>query len=193
MSLAPQSERHAAPPPAIPQTPVIGLTVTTVAAVFILVSVAVRAVVAYRGFLTYDDFPLLSMAEKNTLHADYLFGLFNNHLMPAGHLLTWLTLRFGGFAYEPFLALMILGQLVVGIALYRLLRLMLLPGWGILVPLGVFLLSPLTLEATSWWAVGINMLPMQLAMVLALGAQVRFIRTRHRKHLVTLAASVLFG
>jgi hypothetical protein len=70
---------------------------------------------------------------------------------------------------------------------------MLLPGWGLLVPLAVFLFSPLTLEASSWWAVGINMLPMQLAMVLSIGATVKYIRTRRRKHLVTLALSVLLG
>jgi hypothetical protein len=171
----------------------IGLTVTAVAALLIVVSVGARAAIAHRGYLTYDDFPLVSMAEGNGLSPDYLFGLFNNHLMPAGQLVTWLTLHIGGFSYTPFLVLLVAGQLTVSIALYRLLRLMLLPGWPVLVPLSIFLFSPLTLEATSWWAVGINMLPMQLAMILAVGAQVKYIRTRRPKHLVTLGLSILLG
>ncbi|MDI6102602.1 hypothetical protein QLQ12_28670 [Actinoplanes sp. NEAU-A12] len=171
----------------------VGLSVTAVAAVLIVASVAARAMIARRGYLTYDDFPLVSMAEKNGLTPDYLFTLFNNHLMPAGQLVTWLTNHLGGFGYGPYLTLLVVAQAAVSIAFYRLLRLMLLPGWAILVPLSIFLFSPLTLEATSWWAVGVNMLPMQLAMVLAVGAQVRYMRTRRRKHLLTLGLSIGLG
>lgn len=159
----------------------------------IVVSVGARAVIARRGYLTYDDFPLISMAEKNGLTPDYLFSLFNNHLMPAGQLVTWLTNHLGGFGYGPYLTLLMAGQALVSIAFYRLLRLMLLPGWAVLVPLSIFLFSPLTLEANSWWAVGVNMLPMQLAMVLAVGAQVKYMRTRRRKHLLTLGLSIGLG
>ncbi|MEV6305698.1 hypothetical protein AB0M02_40215 [Actinoplanes sp. NPDC051861] len=191
MSLA-ESPTEQAPQPT-ENAPAVGITITTVAAVLIAASVAARAAIAQRGYLSYDDFPMLSLAEANALVPNYLFGLFNNHLMPAGHAVNWLTLRFGGFDYAPFLGLLMAGQAAVSIALYRLLRLMLQPTWMLLVPLAVFLFSPLTLEASSWWAVGINMLPMQLAMVLAVGAQVKYIRTRRRKHLVTLALSVLLG
>jgi hypothetical protein len=193
--LAPQPERSSSPPAPAGGTPIqsIGLTVTAVAALLIAMSVAARAVIAHRGYLTYDDFPLISMAEASGLAPDYLFGLFNNHLMPGGQLVTWMTHHTGGFSYTPYLTLLMAGQLAVSIALYRLLRLMLEPGWAVLLPLSIFLFSPLTLEATSWWAVGINMLPMQLAMILAVGAQVKFIRTRRPKHLVTLGLSILLG
>ncbi|BEL08671.1 hypothetical protein Q0Z83_068620 [Actinoplanes sichuanensis] len=194
VSLAPQPERSS--PPSLPSgnpIPGITLSVTAVAAVLIAISVAARAMIAHRGYLSYDDFPLVSMAEKHGLSPDYLFGLFNNHLMPAGQLVTWMTNQVGGFTYTPYLTLLVVGQLAVSIALYRLLHLMLEPGWAVLVPLSIFLFSPLTLEATSWWAVGINMLPMQLAMILAVGAQVKYIRTRRPKHLVTLGLSIAFG
>ncbi|MEU4419837.1 hypothetical protein AB0F81_04375 [Actinoplanes sp. NPDC024001] len=169
------------------------LTVPAVAAALIVAALAIRAAVAYRGYLSYDDYPILSLADANGLSPEYLFRLFNNHLMPAGHLVSWLTLRLGGFDYLPFLALLIAGQALVSVVFYRLLVLMLLPGWTLLVPLTIFVFSPLTLEATSWWAVGINMLPMQLAMILAVGATVKYIRTQQLKHVVTLAAAVLLG
>ncbi|GLY02561.1 hypothetical protein [Actinoplanes sp. NBRC 101535] len=164
-----------------------------VAAVMIAVSVAARALIAHRGYLAYDDFPILSMADRNDPTPDYLFRLFNNHFMPGGHLLSWLALRFGGFGYGPFLALLVAGQAAVSVAFYRLLRLMLPATWTLLVPLTVFLFTPLTLEAGTWWAVGVNVLPMQLAMVLAVGAQVKYVRTRRPLHLITLGLSILLG
>lgn len=194
MSLAPHSEAGpAAEPTSTNPVPSIGLSVSAVAVALIVVSGAARAAIAWRGYLAVDDFPLISMAEKNGLEPEHLFALFNNHLMPAGQLVTWLTHRLGGFGYGPYLTLLVAAQAAVCVAFYRLLRLMLVPGWGVLVPLTVFAFSPLTLEATSWWAVGVNMLPMQLAMILAAGAQVKYMRTRAPRHLVSLGLAVLLG
>ena len=167
--------------------------VTLIGGGLIFAGVLARLAIARRGYLSYDDFPLVSMADANSLTPGYLFGLFNNHLMPAGHLVTWLTHHLAGFSYGPYLCVLITLQAVVSIAFYRLLRLLLAPGWAMLVPLTLFVFSPLTLEASSWWAVGINMLPMQLAMILAIGAQVKYMRTRRARHLVTLGLSVLLG
>ncbi|MEV6493411.1 hypothetical protein AB0M20_33040 [Actinoplanes sp. NPDC051633] len=163
------------------------------AAVLIALSLVWRASISARGFLTIDDFPILAQADASGLTPGYLFGLYNNHLMPAGRLIVFVTERLTGYEYWPYLVLMLLAQLAVGVAFYRLLRLMLPAGWAVLVPLCLFLFNPMTLEVSAWWAVGINLLPMQLAMVLAVGAQVRYLRTGARKHLVTLALSVLFG
>ncbi|HET6530160.1 MAG TPA: hypothetical protein VFH03_06030 [Actinoplanes sp.] len=187
-----------APPPetgALPEhRPLVGGDpVTVVAIALIAASVLARAVIARRGYLSYDDFPLISMADANGLTPGYLLGLFNNHLMPGGHLVTWLTHRLAGFGYTPYLLLLTTAQALTSVVFYRLLRLMLAPGWTLLVPLTVFLFSPLTLEASSWWAVGVNMLPMQLAMILAVGAQLKYIRSGRPRHLVTLALSVLLG
>ncbi|MCY1136635.1 hypothetical protein OWR29_01395 [Actinoplanes sp. Pm04-4] len=167
--------------------------VDVVAGVLILLSVAWRAVVSHRGFLAIDDFPIMSQADAYGLDFEHLFGLYNNHFMPGGRLITLAVERLAGYDYTPLLVLMLLGQLAVGIAFYRLLKLMLPAGWGLLLPLCVLVFNPLTLEVTAWWAVGVNLLPMQLAMILAVGAQVRYMRTGDRHHLVSLAAAVLVG
>jgi hypothetical protein len=164
-----------------------------VAAVLIAASVAWRASITTRGYLTADDFPIISQADAADLRPGYLFELYNNHLMPAGRLVTWVTHRLTEFDYWPYATLMVIGQVAVGIAFYRLLRLMLQPGWALLVPLCLFLFNPLTLEVSAWWAFGINLLPMQLAMIMAVSAQVRYIRTRDRRHLLALALWVVFG
>ena len=170
-----------------------GKKVTAGAAVLIALSVVWRASISARGFLTIDDFPILAQADASGLTPGYLFGLYNNHLMPAGRLIVFVTERLTGYEYWPYLVLLLLAQLAVGVAFYRLLRLMLPTGWAVLVPLCLFLFNPMTLEVSAWWAVGINLLPMQLAMVLAIGAQVRYLRTGARKQLVTLALAVVLG
>ncbi|BCL16707.1 hypothetical protein [Micromonospora sagamiensis] len=161
------------------------------AAVLITASVLWRASITTRGFLTADDFPLVAQADAGGPHPDHLFSLYNNHLMPAARLLTWVTHRLTEYEYWPYATLMLIGQVAVSVAFYRLLRLLLPTTWALLVPLCLFVFNPLTLEVTAWWAVGINLLPMQLAMIVAIGAQVRYLRTGRRRHLVTLGASVV--
>ncbi|MBM0240352.1 hypothetical protein JNW88_30580, partial [Micromonospora sp. ATA32] len=167
--------------------------VRAVGVAMILVSLAWRAQLASRGFLAADDWVLVAQSAGSDLTPGFLFSLYNNHFMPAARLLTWLVTHAFGYAYWPYLLLMIVGQALIAVAFHRLLRALLRPGWLLLVPLGMFLFSPLTLEATSWWAVGANMLAMQLAMVLALGAQLKYVRTRRKRHLVSLALSILLG
>jgi hypothetical protein len=167
--------------------------VDAVAVALVTLSVAWRAWLSRDGFLTIDDFPILAQADARGMSLDHLFGLYNNHFMPAGRLITVVTEGLTGYAYWPYLTLMLAGHLVVGLAFHRLLRLMLPVGWLLLVPLCLFVFSPLTLEVSAWWAVGMNLLPMQLAMILAVGAQVRYIRDGDRRHLLTLAVAVGAG
>ncbi|MFC7549632.1 hypothetical protein [Plantactinospora sp. GCM10030261] len=192
MSAAPVVTREAPAAPALP-TWILRDPLHVVAGLLIVGSLVWRASITTRGYLTQDDFPLISQADAASLGPGHLFTLYNNHLMPAARLLTWLTHRLTEFDYWPYATLMIIGQTVVSVAFYRLLRLMLPATWGLLLPLCLFLFNPLTLEVSAWWAVGINLLPMQLAMIMAIGAQVRYLRTRRRRHLVALALWVVLG
>ncbi|WP_433388541.1 hypothetical protein [Micromonospora sp. KLBMP9576] len=167
--------------------------VRAIGIVLIVASVAWRAQLASRGHLAVDDWVLISRAAESDLTPGFLLTLYNNHFMPAALLITWLVTRVVGLAYWPYVLLMTAGQAVLAVTFFRLLRTLVRPGWALLVPLAVLLFSPLTLEATSWWAVGVNMLPMQIAMVLAVGAQLRYVRTGRRRHLVSLGAAVVFG
>jgi hypothetical protein len=167
--------------------------VRTVAVALILVQLAWRPQIAARGFLSFDDFTMASKAAGSHLTVGFLTTLFNNHMMPGGLLASWLLTHAFGLVYWPHVVLMTAGQALVSVAFYRLLRQVLRPGWGLLVPLALFLFCPLTLEVTSWWAVAVNLLPMQLALILAVGAQVKYVRTRHPRHLVTLGLSLVLG
>ncbi|HEX8627155.1 MAG TPA: hypothetical protein VF755_03165 [Catenuloplanes sp.] len=167
--------------------------VGVVAVALIALSTLWRASITTRGFLIGDDFPIIVQGHASGLSLEGLFTPYNNHLMPAARLLTYVVHSFAGYDYWPYAALMVLAQLAVSVAFYRLLRLMLPAGWALLVPLCLLLFNPLTLEVSAWWAVGINLLPMQLAMVIAVGAQVRYLRSGERRHLVTLALAIVGG
>lgn len=167
--------------------------VAAVAAALIVVSVAWRAGLAARGWFSQDEFVIAAQALDARLDADFLLRTFNNHLMPGGLLAAWLMVRSAGFVTWPWVLMLAVAQAAVGIAGYRLLRDLLRPGWGLLVPLCLLLFSPLTLEASSLWLVGLLVLPVQLALVLAVRAQVWYVRTRRRRHLATVALWLVFG
>jgi hypothetical protein len=167
--------------------------VRAVAIALIVASVAWRAAIADRGWFSQDEFVIANRAIDTGLTPDFLLGVFNDHLMPGGLLVAWLLVRVDGFEGWPWLLLLVVGQAAVSVAFYRLLRSLLRPGWALLVPLCMFLFSPLTLEVSSLWMVGLLMLPVQLAMVVALGAQVRYARTGRHRHAITLVLAVLFG
>jgi hypothetical protein len=166
--------------------------VRAVAAALIVVNVLVRAEIATGGFLAYEDFILGSRSLRSDF-GGFTHEMWNNHLMPGAMAVIWLVTHLWPVAYWPYALLMLIGQAAVGIAFYRLLRRLLPPGWGVLVPLCLLLFSPLSLEATSWWVVGVNHLPMQLAMVWGIGAQVSYAQTRRRRHLASLGGALVFG
>jgi hypothetical protein len=159
----------------------------------IVVNVLLRAQIASRGFLVEDDLVLANRAASADLNLDFILMTYNNHLMPAGQLFLWSVVRWVGLEYWPTVVLLAVGWAVLGLSFFRLLRLLLRPGWGQLVPLCLLLFCPLTLDTTSMLAIGMFLLPMELAMVWAIGAQIKYVRTRRSRHLVSLAASVLFG
>ncbi|MFC4146838.1 hypothetical protein ACFO0M_11305 [Micromonospora mangrovi] len=167
--------------------------VRAVAFALIVVSVAWRAGIATRGWFSQDEFVIAAQALASDLTVDHLLRTFNNHLTPGGLLVAWLMVRAAGFATWPWVLLLAAGQAALGVAFYRLLRDLLRPGWGLLIPLCMLLFSPLTLEATSLWMVGLLMLPVLLAMVLAVAAQVRYVRTGRLRHLVAVVGWVVFG
>jgi hypothetical protein len=167
--------------------------VRAVATVLIVASLIWRADIASRGFLTVDDFMLSSRAAMSGLTAAYLQQDFADHLMPGGLLIFWFVVRGVGLQYWPYLLILVAIQGLIAITFFRLLRRLLPSGWGVLVPLSVLLFTPLTLDSTSFFTTGILLLPMQLAMILALGAQVKYVRTRRIRHLVTLGLALVLG
>ncbi|WP_446323454.1 ArnT family glycosyltransferase [Actinoplanes lutulentus] len=167
--------------------------VRAVALALIVVSVAWRAVIAVRGYFSQDEFVIAARAIDTGLTPGFLFEVFNGHLMPGGLLLAWLLVRVDGLAGWPWALMLVVGQAAVSVAFYLLLRTLLRPGWALLVPLSMFLFSTLTLEVSSLWMVGLLILPVQLSMVLAIAAQMRYARTGRHRYAIHVVLAVLLG
>lgn len=152
--------------------------VTISACVMILVQLGFRAWAVYGGWFYGDDLKFLSEASATPLSIDYLFTRHQQQLMPGGLLLSWLVGQ--GPAYSwPLAASTILAMQAMASA-GCLLMLTRLFGWrpGILIPLGLYLFSPLTMGAYMWWAAALNQLPLQIAFFGLLCTHVAYVRTR---------------
>lgn len=163
------------------------------AAALILIHLAIRTSIAVEGFYSQDEFYFASHAAESKLTVPYLMEHFNNHLMPGAVLVAWLITHATGLAMWPYSLIMIAGEAAVGVSFYRLLRLLVPGRWGLLVPLCMLLFSPLTLEGNALWVVGLYILPTQLAMIWAMGSQIRYARTRRWRHQLSMVLALTFG
>jgi hypothetical protein len=164
----------------------------------LVLSLVTRGWVAWRGYFYLDDFAFMAMAAHHSaLDLGYLLTPYNSHLMPGAHLWVWLLTRTMPFQYGGVVVVTLTLQLVLDLAFYTLLRRLFGAAPAILLPLAVFVLSPLTLPGTVWWAAALNQVPQQLAMVAVLLAHVAYLRTGRRRDglygALALVAGLLFS
>ncbi|MFC5826920.1 hypothetical protein [Nonomuraea insulae] len=162
-----------------------------------LVMVAVQLVWKFelvrQTYFRQDDFHYIIRGQESGFTWDYLMWVDVGHLLPGGFGISWAMARLGG--YNELLAhstTMVL-QAGASLALLRLLRLLFGARPAILVPLGLYLLTPMTIPSLSWWAAVLETLPLQLALPMALSAHVLYVRDGRARHVVAACAWTVFG
>ncbi|WP_214321043.1 hypothetical protein [Nonomuraea sediminis] len=170
-----------------------GEIVLGVALVMIALQLAWKFDLVRRTYFRQDDFVFITRGLENSLSWDYLMRVDYGHLVPGPFAIQWAMGRMG--VYNDVLAhLVVIGlQALACLALLRLLRLLFGARPAILVPLGLYLVTPLTISSLSWWAVAIETLPFQIALPMALSSHVLYTRTGRRRHALAAAAWTLFG
>jgi hypothetical protein len=113
--------------------------------------------------------------------------------MPLGFLLTGLFTRMAPYEWWPLAITLVLLQALASLAVWRLLRLLLGDRPVLLLPLALYLFSPLTLPAYAWWLAAVNTLPLQLALAWVTGDAIRLLRTGRRRHAVSGALVFALG
>ncbi|WP_104523970.1 hypothetical protein [Blastococcus atacamensis] len=96
-------------------------------------------------------------------------------------------------SWPALVGLELLAQLLVDLALYRLLVDLVGRRPAVLLPLAVYLASSVTLVGGVWWSAALVQLPLQLALLTALRGHVRHLRTGARAAMVSSAAAVAGG
>jgi hypothetical protein len=140
-----------------------------------------------------DDFHFMELALSHSFSWDYLTFAATGHLFPGVYGLVWVVARISLYDWALASAITVALLAAAGVAALRLLRTLFGNRPAILVPLTVYLLSPLTMPGIRWWSAAIESLPLQIAVFMALNAQVYYVRTGRFRHAVAAAAWVLFG
>jgi hypothetical protein len=141
----------------------------------------------------YDDFFFIQKARAQGLTADYLVQPYNGHLMPLSWALTWANARLDPFGFQYPAAEIVMMFALAGLAGLSLFVTLFGARWAALVPLVLFLFSPILLPATTWWAAGVNQLPMLAAAGFALSTFVRHLQRGRGRDLVLSLLSLAIG
>ena len=160
----------------------------------ILLQALVRGYVKFGGWFVADDMSFIGRAEHMPfLSREYLLEGWNGHLMPGSFALVRVLNHLWPVNYTPVALVDLAMQALAGLLAFRLLVSLFGRRPAVLVPLSIYLFSPITLPAFLWWAAGLNQLPGQIAMIGALLLQVRYHRTGRTRDGVLGALCVLGG
>ncbi|XBL79071.1 hypothetical protein U8D41_023015 [Mycobacterium shigaense] len=163
------------------------------AAVLVVVQLAVRAVLAFRGYFYWDDLILVGKAgTQGLLSPSYLFDDHDGHVMPAAFLVAGAITRLAPLNWTgPAISLVVL-QLLASLTLLRALHVIL--GWRpvLLIPLTFVLFTPLAVPGFAWWAAALNSLPMLAALSWVSADAILLVRTGDRRYAAT-GVGVYFG
>ncbi|MER6943180.1 hypothetical protein ABT294_04075 [Nonomuraea sp. NPDC000554] len=146
-----------------------------------------------RTYFRQDDFTFIARGLEHGLSWDYLMRVDYGHLVPGPFAIQWAMGRLGVYNDVLAHAVTIGLQAAAGLALLRLLRLLFGSRPAILLPLGFYLLTPMTISSLSWWAVVIETLPFQIALPMALASHVLYTRTGRFRHALAAAAWTVFA
>ena len=167
--------------------------VTVAALTLIAIQLVWMAVLLAHSYFRQDDFLYLDRALAHGLNWPYLLWVDAGHLLPLGFAIAWAMARISLYNW-PLTSLFILTLLAATcLALLRTLRTLFGNRPAILIPLTVFVFSPLSLAAVTWWAVALEILPLELAMFMAVDAHVRYLRGGRFRNALAAAGWLLLG
>jgi len=153
-----------------------GEKVVLAAWAMIMAHIAFRAWATAGSWFYSDDFIFLGTAARGADTGAWLLEPHNIHFMPFALWLTTWVGHLAAFSWWAAALQIIVMQALAAVACWWMLRTVFGDRPGILVALGVFLLSPATITSDVWWAAAINQLPHQIALFGAVAAHVTYLR-----------------
>jgi hypothetical protein len=144
-------------------------------------------------YFRQDDYVDLDRARTSPFDWHYLTLVSSGHLYPGLRAIAWVLARISLYDWGLDSAVLLVFLAVACLACLRLLRTLFGDRPAILIALLVYVLCPLTVPDLGWWWAGLESVPFQLAVFLALDAHVRYLRTGRTGQLVAAALSVVLG
>src|SRR5260221_13043151 len=161
--------------------------------IMIVAQLAWKAQFLRQVYFTQDDFFNLDLAFKSPLNWHYLTFVGIGHLMIGPRAIIWVLARISLYDWGLAASVVLVLLACASFAALRLLRTLFGDRPVILVPLAVYLLTPLTVPDLGWWSAAMESVPLQLAIFMALNAHVWYVRTSRARHLVAAVLWVSFG
>ena len=146
-----------------------------------------------RYYFWQDDFHFLELAREHSFTWKYLTYVGAGHLTPGSYAIFWVVVRTSPYNWGLAAGITVVLLAMAGVAALRLMRTLFGDRPAILVPLAIYLLTPLTMPAIRWWSSGLESLPLQIATFMALNAQVHYAATRRFRHALAATAWLLCG
>ena len=140
-----------------------------------------------------DDFHFMELALGHPFTWSYLTLVGAGHLFPGVYAICWVVARVALYNWAVAATITIVMLAAASLAALRLLRTLFGSRPAILVLLLIYLLCPLVMMDTRWWSAAIELLPLQLAIFMALNAQVHYVRSGRFRHAIAAAAWLAFG
>jgi hypothetical protein len=165
--------------------------VTVAALVMIVASLIWKAGFLGQFYFRQDDIHFTELALASPLDWKYLSYIGSGHLHPGVLLIVWIMARVAPYSWGGATAVLIVMLAVASVAAWWLLRTLIGNRPAILIPLALYLVTPLTFPNDSWWQSAIESAPLQAAIFLTLIAHIYYVRTGRARHLV--AAAVWLG
>jgi hypothetical protein len=167
---------------------------SAVAGVLIVGQLVVRAWTAAGGSFYQDDLRLIGRAATFPLFStDLLLHPHDGHFMPAGFFLAGLVTQWFPLQWWACVASVVLLQALASLAVLRLLRVLLGSRPVILLPLILYLFSPLTLPSFVWWANALNAVPLQAGLAWVTAEAVLLVRTGRLRYAASGSAGFVLA
>jgi hypothetical protein len=167
--------------------------VTVAALTLIAIQLLWMGVLLAHSYFLQDDYRFQYRAVTQGFGWSYLMWVEGGHLLPLGTATAWLLAKVSLYNW-PLASLSILALLAAScLALLRTLRTLFGNRPAILALLALYVFSPLLLAAADWWVVAIELVPLALAIFMAVSAHVRYLRSGRFRHALAAAGWLLFG
>lgn len=144
-------------------------------------------------YFNNDDYVYLYRAVTHRLGWDYLLYNYDGQLMPVGFAIAWALAHTAPLSWTAATAVTLGLQAAASLSLLYALRVLFGARWLILIPLVLYLITPLTVPTLGWWAASLNNLPMQIGIPLAIAWHVRFLRRAKYRYALLAAAAILLA
>jgi hypothetical protein len=167
--------------------------VTLLAVVLIIADLVWKYRFLHNFYFRQDDFHFTELALQYGLGWKYLTYVGSGHLHPGVLLIVWILAKTAPYNWGVASAITLAMVLVASVACWWMLRTLIGNRLALLIPLTLYLVTPLTFPDDSWWQSAIETLPLQAALFLSVTAHVHFVRSGRYRHAVAAAIWLAVG